>query len=208
MITVAGKVRDVMGVDRNLGIDDVQIRTLIGVAEKVIMRELFIYHYDETPENDPNSGSGWDGSNTSFVTSEYPVVDKDFDNSTVDDVIAKYWDSDNAPQDATCVVSNARYGRITITTDGSTPIPNNAKKLLVEYYSMEDDIPFGIMEELGTYLTAHLITIRLSEPRKISIADLESNRSILQISDNTYIREYKRLLRQYQKPMMGSTEVL
>lgn len=206
MITIAGKVRDVMGTDRNLGIEDAQIQTLIGVAEKVIMRELFIYNYDITPDDNPDSGASWDGVNTSFATPSYPIADKDFDNSTTDDVIAKYWDSNNAPQDATCVVSNARYGRLTITTDGSTPIPSGAKKLLIEYYSMVDNIPFDVMEELGTYLTAHLITIRLSEPRKISIADLESNRNILQITDNTYIREYNRILRNYQPPMMGSTE--
>lgn len=207
MITIAGKVRDIMGTDRNLGIDDPQIQTLIGVTEKVIRRDLFIYHYDETPNDNPASGAGWDGSNTSFVTSEYPIVDKDFDSSTTDDVVAKYWDSNYAPQDATCVVSNARYGRLTITTDGSTAIPNGSKKLLIEYYSMPENIPFDVMEDLGSYLTAHLITIRLNEPRKISISDLESNRKILQMSDNTYIREFNRILRGYQEPMMGSTEV-
>ena len=205
MLTVAGKVRDIMGTDDELSISDPQIMTLIGIAEKRIRKEVFTYKEDVTPSNDPDTGNSWNGSNTSFTLGE-PIMDYDFDESTVDDVTGYWWDSNNNPYTASVVVSDARYGRITVKqNDATTPIPTSANKVLMSYYTCDENIPFEVLEELGTLLTAHFIMLRLTETKKISNADLESNKALLTIRTTAYSKEYQRLLRDYAEPELIST---
>ena len=205
MITTPGKVRDVMGLDEEVAVDDEQIFTIIGIAEKRIRRELFDFHSDITPDGNPDTGTLWNGSNTSFMVNGM-IMDYDFDGSTSDDVAGYWLGSDMTPYDASVVVSNARYGRLTITRDdGVTAIPSNAYDVKIDYYSCDEDVPFSVMEELGTLLTSHFVTLRLTEPRKISLADLESNRRILEVRNNQFVVAYKDLLRGYQPVMMEAT---
>jgi hypothetical protein len=205
MITTPGKVRDVMGLDDNLGVDDTQLITLIGLVEKQVRRDVFMYHHMEYPKGNPSSGATWDGSNTTFQLC-YPIADYDFDDSTSDDVTGIWIDADYGVNDCTVTVSNSKYGLVTITQDdGSTAIPSSAEEVYVDYYSNDEEIPFNVLEEMGTLLTCHLVTKRLTEPRKISISDLESNKKLLNIINRDFEYLYKDLVRSYTSPLLEGT---
>ena len=198
MITVVGKVRDVMGTDKELAIDDEQIITIIKIAENRIKKELFEYRYDVVPDGNPDTGDTWNGTNTSFTVDE-PIMDNDFDRDATDDCEGYWLDSNYSVNTASVVVSNARYGRITIKqSNGIDPIPADAQNVYVSYYTADEYIPFAVMEDLGTLLTAHMISLRLTSPKKISMADLESNRRFLEIRPTMFYDEYKELIRNYK----------
>lgn len=205
MITVPGKVRDVMGADENLAIDDEQIITLIGLAEKEVRKDLFVFKYNKTPGGNPSTLALWDGSNTSFDLGE-AIMDYDFDQSITDDVTGYWMDSDNAPQTASITVTNARYGRITITQTGGSAIPSSALNVYVDYYTCDEDVPFSVMEELGTLFTAHLVRNRFTEPKKLSIINLPGNQNVILESPDPFIKDYNYLLRRYQTATIKSTE--
>lgn len=197
-ITTPGKVRDVMGTDEEIAIADEQLVTLIAIAEKIVKRDVFQYKESVTPSGNPQTGAKWDGSNTSFNLGE-PVMDHDFDESTTDDATGTWVDSTYAPQTLSVVVSNARYGRLTIKQiDAVTPIPSSAISVSVDYYTNDEQIPFNVLEEIGTYLTAHLVQLRMTEPRKISLIDLESNKRFLNFTNTEFYKQYQRLTYRYK----------
>jgi hypothetical protein len=206
MLTVPGKVRDVMGTDGEISIEDEQILTLIGVAEKQIREELFTHVVDDTPGCNPLTGALWDGSNTSFNLGE-PVQDHDFDESTTDDVIGYYFNSSYTPTLCACSVTNARYGRVTITQVGGAPIPSTAVELYVDYYTAPTAIPFSTLEEMGTYLTAHLVVQRLTEPKKVGLVDLQSNQTVFIQRKTQFLEQYERLKSSFGRSMLGSTDI-
>jgi len=204
-ITTPGKVRDVMGTDEEIAIADEQLVTLIGIAEKIVRRDVFCYKEDVSPGANPATGVKWNGVNTSFNLAE-PIMDYDFDESTTDDCSGSWIDSTYAPQTLSVVVSNARYGRLTIKqADTVTPIPASAIGVYVDYYTNDQQIPFPVLEDIGTYLTAHLCQLRMTEPRKISLIDLESNKRFLNFTNTEFYKQYNRLVNEYQVVELRAT---
>jgi len=206
MLTTPGKIRDIMGLHDDVSIDDSQIISLIKVAQEIIKKDLFIYHYDETPGDNPDTGASWDGSNTRFQL-EYPIMDADFDGDVDGDDVTGYWISSSyTPSSCSISVVNSRYGLVDIyQSDGSTPIPSDAEDILVTYYSMDVVPSDQQLEELCTYLTAHLVELRLTEPKHISIADLESNKRFIELRSTRYYEIYKNLLNTLRKPLIRGT---
>lgn len=204
-ITTPGKVRDIMGADEEIAIADEQLVTLIGVAEKIVRRDVFCYKEGVSPGGNPATGVKWNGVNTGFNLAE-PIMDYDFDESTTDDVSGFWIDSIYAPQTLSVVVSNARYGRVTLKqADTVTPIPASATAVYVDYYTLDETIQFSVLEEMGTYLTAHLCQLRMTEPRKISLIDLESNKRFLNLMNTEFSKQYNKLVVEYQIPDLRAT---
>ena len=204
-ITTPGKIRDIMGTDEEIAIADEQLVAIIGVAEKIVRRDVFQYKEGISPGANPANGAKWDGSNTSFNLGE-SIMDYDFDQSTTDDACGTWLDSSYAPQTLSVVVSNARYGRVTIKqVDAVTPIPSSAVAVLVDYYTNDQQIPFPVLEDMGTYLTAHLCQLRMTEPRKISLIDLESNKRFLNFTNTEFYKQYNRLVNEYQVVELRAT---
>jgi hypothetical protein len=75
----------------------------------------------------------------------------------------------------------------------------------VDYYSNDEDIPFATLEEMGTLLTAHLVQLRLTEPKKISLRDLQSNLKLIEIKPTRYLNEFKDMIRDYRAPSLMGT---
>jgi len=197
-ITTPGKVRDVMGTDEEIAIADEQLVTLIGIAEKWVRKDVFQYKESITPSGNPATGAKWDGSNTSFNLGE-SIMDYDFDESTTDDVSGTWVDSTYTPQTLSVVCTNARYGRLTLKqADTVTALPSSAISVSVDYYTNDEQIPFNVLEEIGTYLTAHLCQLRMTEPRKISLIDLESNKRFLNFTNTEFYKQYQRLTYRYK----------
>ena len=202
MITTPGAVRDVAGLDKEKGISEEQIYALINVAQKHLVRDLFQHHYQEIPRGNPNTGALWDGSNTSFKLCDN-IADTDFDQTTEDDVTGTWLSSTMAVDDLTIVVTSARYGYVTITKDdGNTPLPSTAEAVHVDYYTSYKEIPFDTLEQMGTYLTAHLVELRLTQARNISLADLESNKMMIMQDRTRYLKEYRALKDLYAEPLL------
>ena len=204
-ITTPGKIRDIMGTDEEIAIADEQLVTLIGIAEKIVRRDVFQYKEGISPGANPATGVTWNGSNTSFNLGE-PVMDFDFDESTTDDVIGTWIDSTYTPQVLSVVVSNARYGRLTIKqADTVTALPASALSVSVDYYTSDQQIPFAVCEELGTYLTAHLCQLRMTEPRKVSLIDLESNKRFLNLTNTEFYKQYQKIACEYRISELRAT---
>jgi hypothetical protein len=204
-ITTPGKVRDIMGTDEEIAIMDEQLIALIGVTEKIVRRDVFQYKESITPSGNPQTGVTWNGSNTSFNLGE-SVMDYDFDESTTDDVSGTWIDSTYAPQTLSIVVSNARYGRLTIKqADTITALPASAISVSVDYYTNDEQIPFPVLEDMGTYLCAHLCQLRMTEPRKVSLIDLESNKRFLNLTNTEFYKQYNKLVNEYQLPELRAS---
>lgn len=205
MITVPGKVRDIVGMDEELSIDDEQITTLIKLSERIIRRDMFEFHYHETVGCNPDTGETWNGSNTRFQIG-CNIADYDFDETTVDDVTGVWLDSSFEPHDCSISVHDSRYGLIDVyQSDGSTPIPSTAEEVVVDYWNSDEIIPFSVLEEMGTLLTAHFVKLRLTEPKKISMADLESNKRLLTLYNKDFFEQYKDLVRRYSTPLLEAS---
>jgi len=205
MITTVGKVRDVFGGTREIKVDDAQIIGFIKDAELSVKRDLFQYINEVTPSNNPNTGQSWDGSNTRFQI-PYPIMDHDFDESTTDDVEGIWIDSSYEIQTASITVNNAYYGLIDIyQSDGSTAIPNSAIDIKVKYYLGNEEINFNVCELAGTYLAAQSIFDMLTDPSKLSLADIESNKRILQVSTNTFRKKYEGFINRYASVGLKAT---
>jgi len=204
-ITTPGKVRDISGMDQEIAIDDEQLIALIGVTEKIVRRDVFQYKEGIVPSGNPLTGARWDGSNTSFNLGE-SIMDYDFDESTADDCSGTWLDSSYAPQTLSVVVSDARYGRLTIKQSGGVlALPASAISVKVDYYTNDEQIPFPVLEDMGTYLCAHLVQLRMTEPRKISLIDLESNKRFLNLTNTEFYKQYMKLVVEYQLPELRAT---
>ena len=204
-ITTPGKIRDIMGTDEEIAIADEQLVAIIGVAEKIVRRDVFQYKEGISPGGNPATGAKWDGSNTNFNLGE-SIMDYDFDQSTTDDASGTWLDSSYAPQTLSVVVSNARYGRLTLKqADTVTALPASAIGAYIDYYTNDEQIPFSVLEEMGTYLCAHLCQLRMTEPRKVSLIDLESNKRFLNLTNTEFYKQYNKLVYEYQLPDLRAT---
>lgn len=203
MLTTVGKVRDIMGLGQDVGIKDEVIIEMIKIAQEKIKRDLFKKHFDERPTGYWKDGTLWDGNNVNFTVS-YPIADANFDGVVDSSDISGYWfDKDNNVSSCSITVINSRYGYITIAKEDGTAIDADAKDIKLEYYTIEPDITEQQLEDLCTYLTAHLIEIALREPDVITVADIEGNqqRLLQQIEKerSKYLYMYKSLLKSYSK---------
>jgi len=204
MITVAGKVRDIMGLDEELGISDEQLETIIKDAEQDVRRDL--YTFNSMVEVNSWNNSSFDGTDTLFQTPAYPIADKDFDQTASDDVTGYWVDSSYDIQTCSITVDNALYGLINIyQDDGSSPIPSSNIEVKISYYSCDENIAFSDVEQLGTLLAAYYTQDRLVSPKKLSIADTETNRRKIENDNKRFLNRYKRKLRNFTEAELRST---
>jgi hypothetical protein len=96
---------------------------------------------------------------------------------------------------------------VTITQVGGLPIPSTAVELYVDYYTAPTAIPFSTLEEMGTYLTAHLVVQRLTEPKKVGLVDLQSNQTVFIQRKTQFLEQYERLKSSFGRSMLGSTDI-
>ena len=89
--------------------------------------------------------------------------------------------------------------------DGSTAIPNTAVDIKLKFYTCDEEIPFKVMEELGTLLTAQYVIDRFTEPKKITNADLKSNEKIIQVRQDIFMKRYRKLLNSYKSVGLMAT---
>jgi len=194
------KVRDVLGLDNDAVMSDREIEELIRIAQEQVKQTLFTYH-EETVGNNPNTGDSWNGSNTTFQTLSYPIMDTNYDfivNGR--DVIGDWISSTYLISTCSIAVTSAKYGLITVKQTSGAAIPSNALNVIVYYYSCHRNMTELQLENLTTYLAAHFAYLRLKTGTSISAVDLQNNWKILLKSPTTYLDNYYLLLEQVKQP--------
>jgi len=198
MWTMPRLVRDVMGLDDDASINDREMESLIRIAQDQVREELFHY-VEETVEPNPDTGDSWDGSNTVFQTSYYPVVDSNYDNVVDEKDISGEWiNSSYTVSTASIEVINATYGIIRVRQTDCSAIPADAEDVIVKYYSGHRNITMKQLENLTTYLAAHFVYMRIKSGTSISEVDLQSNWRLVLKSPTMYLENYRLLLSQLQ----------
>jgi hypothetical protein len=200
MWTLPQKIRDCIGIGNDEILDDRQIEEHIRIAQEQIKEELFSYHWNETIGCNPDTGNGWDGSNTKYRTVSYPIMDSNYD-MTVDgnDVTGRWVDENYDQQTALVTVSNATLGILIITKSDASAIPNSAYDVCVDYYSCDRTISKLLLENLTTWLGAHYVITTIKAGTSVSMSDLMKNEKIVLSDPNIFLYKYQRLLGQLQK---------
>ena len=197
MWTLPQAVRDEMGIGAKEILDDRQIEEKIRKAQEQIKEELFDHHYNEVINNNPATNATWDGTNKTFQTQKYPIMDSNYDNTVnSDDVTARWLDTDYNYSVASVTVSNATFGVLRITQTNDAAIPANAENVVVEYYSCHREISKLHLENLTIFLAAHSVLNTLKAGTSISLNDLMKNEKIILQNPNVFLRKYTQLLEQ------------
>ena len=200
------EVKQVSGIVDENSISDRDFSQLLWHAYQIALKEAFIKHYDEEPKGNPDTGVWLDGSNKTFQVRHPPIADVNGDGTVDgDDLVGIYVDEDYNVHTLVCDVVNAREGIITLEQSDGSAIPNTAKKVRVDYYQQPDRWDEDIFRKAVIYLASHLAQMRLKEPSKITIADLTSNRTLLEERQTEFLDMYKRLMRRLSGGVFGVT---
>jgi len=174
------------------------MESIIRIAQEHVKEEL--YHYvEETVNPNPDTGDSWDGTNKTFQTSYYPIVDSDYD-FVVDsnDVTAQWISASYVAKNCVVTVSSSTYGILTLTQSNTSAIPESAEDVIVRYYACHRNITKKQLENLTAYMAAHLVYMRLKSGTSISQVDLTNNWRLILKSPTTYLDNYYLLLGQLQ----------
>jgi hypothetical protein len=200
MWTLPQKVRDSIGIGNDEILDDRQIEEHIRMAQEQVKEELFTYHWGETVGCNPDTGDSWNGSNTKYRTTSYPIMDNNYDMVVDNNDITGHWVDENyTEQTALVTVSSATLGIITVTKTDASAIPSSAYDVTVDYYSCERGISKLLLENLTTWLSAHYVITTLKAGTSVSMTDLMKNEKIVLSDPNIYLYKYRQLLGQLQR---------
>jgi len=199
-------VRRKMGISTN-DINDDDLSHIAWMAYQESLRDVYNHHYKEKPNGNPDTGTGFNGTNTSFQTKHYPIADIGGDGSIGDSDdpesdITGWW-IDNAGHHNTCDINitQSDNGEITITQDdGTTAIPSNNEGVYLDYWSEYGNYNEFVYREAVSFLAAHYVNLRFTERDKVTIADINANKPVVIKHPNRFMREYKRLVDSVRKP--------
>ncbi len=199
-------VRRKMGISTN-DINDDDLSHIAWTAYQESMRDVYNHYYSERPSSNPDTGVGFDGTNTSFQTKHYPLADIGGDGVVGDsgdaeaDITCWWIDSSGHRNSGYVVVTEENNGEITLTqNDGVTAIPSTNKGVYLDYWSEYGNYNEFVYREAVSFLAAHYVNLRFTERDKVTISDINANKPIVIKNPNRFIREYKRLLDSVRKP--------
>lgn len=203
-------IRRKTGISKN-DISDDDLSHVAWTSYQEALRDVYLHHYKEVPKNNPDTGTGFDGSNTSFQTRYFPIADIGGDG-----VIG---DSDDDEEDITCWwinnaghrnsgyvnVTEADNGEITICqSDGSTAIPSNNEGVYLDYWSEYQSYNTFLFREAVSFLASHYVNLRFTERDMTTIADL--GRPVILKYPNRFLREYRRIINSVRKPKIAGVK--
>jgi hypothetical protein len=191
----------------NEDIDDEALTHICWTSYKLALRDVYIPHYNEKPNVNPDTGAYFNGTNTSFQTKCHPIADINGDgvvgDSTVSDPdISCFWIDNAGHRNAGYVqITQTDNGEVTLTQDdGTTPIPSTTEGVYLTYYTEHESYDETIFYEAVSYLAAHYVSVRLTERDKVTIADLRADKQFVLLNPARYLKEYKRLIGLVQRP--------
>jgi len=206
---VAKEVRQITGIGDEKTISDNDLENICWMSYKRALKEVYLHHYKEAPQPNVNTGILVDGSNVYFQTKSFPIADINGDGSVTGNVtscatdVDGWWiNSSGAFSKCDIAITNADNGTIELyQTDGLTAIPSNYEGLYLDYYSKYESYDEDLFQQAVAYLAAHYIMMRLKQPDRITIADINRNSPILIKDDKRFYFEYKRLMALIRKPI-------
>lgn len=214
------EVRELAGIGEQKSISDRAINGLIWNAYNEVKNTVYEHHYNEQVrcsccnENCRCSNeicSIFDGSNTTFWTQEGYLADYCGDGITsgygeiscCTDAFMTWKDCDGACHNGYVTVLEADCGKLTLTSDGVTPIPAAYAWVKLEYWTRTKGWTEDLMREAIEYLAAHKILLRLGELERATSADLVAAQNIKYVNPARMMKEYKRILRKIKLPPVG-----
>lgn len=190
-----------------------RLANLCWSAYREALSDVFIRHDKQQPMRNPATGVLYDGSNTSFRTKHYPLADKDGDGTVTGwgqqscstDVNCEWYDSNDAWNQGKVTVTEAKGGEITVTqTDGSA-IPQNNNGVYLYYQEEPHEYNEALFRDAVAYLAAHNVMETLKGLDRVTLADIDRNKVMIEKDANRFKRKYRELLSKTVRPRIAGT---
>jgi len=209
------EVRDSMGIPEAKTVSDDIIARTAWNSYKFTLRELYTFINRECPDCNVETGAGFDGTNTTFQTKQYPIADINGDgavtgsNTSCATDISGYWiNSLGHYQTAKITVSQAEYGEISIfQNDGVTAIPSTNQGVWIDYWvrpPLYDDL---MTHAAVVRLTCYELSKRLQSLDEVTLADIKNNSPIITLDPRMWYKEYKRYIGNVRGPVSGGVDL-
>jgi hypothetical protein len=203
-------VRQTMGVHDSKSINDDDIANIIWNSYLFALREVHSHHYNETPYGNPDTGVGFNGSNTSFQTKYHPIADINGDGivrgnnvSCATDMKVTWINNAGHMADGLVSVIQAENGEITITQTGGVAIPSDNEGVYLDYWSEYQGFDSFLFQQAVVRLACHEISKRFASLDEITLANIRSNSPLIIVDPNMYWKEYRRYLKMNRGIIIG-----
>ena len=207
-------IRQITGIGEEKTITNDDLSDIAWHAYRFALRDVFEHHYEDIPKGNPQTGAGFNGTNTTFQTPDYPIADVNGDGivsgsdiasgSCATDIDSWWIDTNGSWHRSIVRVDKSRNGEISIfQADGVTAIPANNEGVYVDYWIEYKSFDEQIFRRAVAYLAAHEVEQRFSTLDKTTLADINANRPIVLAHPRRYLNEYKRYINMTRKPRCG-----
>ena len=200
-------IRCITGIKDTKSIDDDDLGHLSWLAYTEALRDVYIHHYRETPNGNPDTGTGFDGSNTSFQTKFYPIADINGDGTVSGNASCAtdvdIWWIDNVGHYNRGLVTVTEYhnGELTITKTDGTAIPADNEGVFIDYWSSWGSYNENLFHDAVAFLAAHYVVgLRMTEVKHVTLADLASNMPIITLNERRFYNAYRNKIKKICKP--------
>jgi len=201
------EVRMKTGLSETKDIKGIDLANICWQSYQEALRDVFIYHHNEAPSGNPTTGTLYDGSNTSFKLNDN-LADINGDGSVtgwgqtscLTDIDGCWYDENKIWQQLKITVTNRYSGEVTITQRDGTPIPQNNNGVYVKYYTEYESYNEYLFQQASCYLAAHNVVLRLKAADRVTIADLNTNKVLIEKDERRFINKYHDILEQIKEP--------
>jgi len=205
-------VRQLSGITSKKTISEHSLAQIIWESYKEALDEVYEYHANTTPKCNPDTGSWFDGVNTTFATSHSPIADSDGNGfiqgygeaSCATDIDGWWKDCDGDCHRVKITVNEPHCGNITITKLDGTPIPSSMQWVHLNYSTEWYTFDSYMFKQAVCYLSAHKCIVRFHELERATLADVHSNRQEILAHRDRMKVEYIKALNQIRKPVIGA----
>jgi len=205
-------VRRITGINDEKSINDDDLSHIAWHSYLEALRDSFVHHYKEIPLGNPDTGEGFNGTNTTFQTPYFPIADSNGDGtvsgygqqSCGTDINCWWIDTNGSWQQGYVTVNKAENGEISITQTDGTAIPNSNEGVYLDYWIEHDSFNLDMFRDAVSYLAAHyVVELRMNEVDRVTIADLATNNPIVVKNERRFYNTYRRKLKKICKPRIG-----
>jgi len=205
------EVRRTMGCKDAKTIEDDDLASILWSSYKYALKDVYIHHYDESPNANVETGAYFDGTNSTFQTQYYPIADVNGDGyvygneiSCASDITVKWRNSYGHMQDGYVSVTRADNGEIHIfQSDGITPIPSTNKGVYLEYWIKDKRYDNYLFQQAVVRLACYELSKRFTSLTEITLADIQNNNPLITIDPQMWMHEYHRYLDKCRSLPMG-----
>jgi len=205
-------VRQLTGIGDTKTISDTDMENMVWMSYQEALRDVYHHHYKERPSGNPDTGVGFDGSNTVFQTYNRPIADSDGDGdvygygqqSCGTDISGWWIDNNGSWNQCWITVTQSNNGEINIYRgNGTSAIPSNNEGVYLDYWSSYDSYDETLFHQAVNYLTAHNVMLRLKEVDRVTLGDISRNSPIIEKDSNRFYKKYRSILKKICKPRIG-----